>query len=194
MKELERKFSKSDRIVARAKFSGWVFASEIVLAAVLGGLVAVLWIFAPQIEGFFTKSTEVAYLTEQNLKYAVAGCGAFVLIVFVMHVVSVYRKEVILTEDKLVIKSGVTGTFSAIVPIFEVKMVESNQNLVQRALGYGDINVISEAEKPYLIKNVVKPEKLARKIMKQVSSTRSTANNMRNVKLTLAAPSRAVGK
>lgn len=55
MKALERKYSRTERIVAKGKFSAWVFARTVLLAVILGGLIAVVWIFKDQIEGFSPK-------------------------------------------------------------------------------------------------------------------------------------------
>lgn len=193
MKELEKKFSKSERIVAKARFSYWVFLQEILLAAVLGGLLAVVWIFAQQIEGFFTKdSTAVHYLTEQNLKWALLGCSAFVLICLALHALCVFRKELIMTEDKLIYKFGVLSVRSIMIPLEEVKIIESGQNALQRLMGYGNISIISDAEKPYRIKHIVRPERFARRVVKQISLLKNR-NSYRSMRLQLA-PQKNKGK
>lgn len=51
MRKLERTYSGTERIIARARFSAWAFLREAFIAALLGGIIAVLWIFADDIEG-----------------------------------------------------------------------------------------------------------------------------------------------
>ena len=44
MRTLERIYSRSERIVLRARFSGFAAAKLIIVAAVLGAIIALLWV------------------------------------------------------------------------------------------------------------------------------------------------------
>lgn len=185
MKELERKFSKTERLVARAKFSLWTFSLEVVLSAILGGAIAAIWIFAPKIEGFITKESAVRYLTDQNMKWALLAAAGLVLLIFLFHLISFNRKEVLLTSNNLVAKWGVISVRSFMIPVSEIKIIESEQNALQRLFNYGNVVIISDAESPYKIKNVSHPERFARKVMRQSSLTKT--NSRQNFRLDLAA-------
>ncbi|MEG2688378.1 MAG: PH domain-containing protein [Clostridia bacterium] len=190
MRQLEKKFSKSERVIARARFTYWVFLRELLLLMVLGGLIAVLWFFAPKIEGAFTKVETVQYLTEQNLKWAMLGAGCFVILCALLHFITLNRKEFIVTENNVVCKMGVLSVKSYLLPISGIKIVQSEQNIFQRFLQYGNLIIISDAEKPYVVKYVIQPEKLAQKIIKQVASS-NKRNGLNNIKLALVPSSKS---
>lgn len=174
MKTLERTYSKTERIIARARFSAWAFLREFFLAAVLGGIIAVLWIYGGTIEKTLDTnfSGTAKYLSEQNLKWAMLGCALFVLLVAVLHGISVFRREIIVTEDKFLYKSGVGSVESVMLPLSAIRYIDVRQNVFQSILGYGKIRVITDGEEPFKIGNLVRPEKFARKIMYQCSVVR----------------------
>lgn len=169
MKALERKYSKSERIVARAKFSPTVFLRQVVLAIILGGIIAVVWIFNSKIEGFFTKSDSVQYLTDYVMKWCVIGAGVFVLFCFILQAISLFSKELIVTENKLIYRQGILSVKSAVINITTIKSVEYDASVVSRLLNCGRIIVIIDAQKPYIIDGIIGADKLASRIMKQVS-------------------------
>lgn len=172
MKKLEKKYSKSERIVIKARFSGWVFAREVSIAALFGGIIAVLWIFGSELESLMGLSAGTVF-NEINLRWTVLAAGLFVLLLLALHALSIYKKELIMTEDKIAYNSGVLFIKSVVLPVTEIKMVESDQNIFQRIFNLGHLTIITDAEKPYFIKNVTAPEKLARRIMKQTTSVRN---------------------
>ncbi len=169
MKQLEKKYAKTERIVAKAKFSYWSLIYDVIFGGVLGGLVAVLWIFAPQIEGFFTKVATVQYLTETNLKWALLGVGLLFLLVISLHAYSIFRHELIVTEKNMVYKFGIATVKNNIIPLDEIKIVESSKNAIQQIINVGNVIIVSDAEKPIIIKSVIRPEPFARKAIKQSS-------------------------
>ncbi len=182
MRELERTYSKSERIVAKAKFTYWVFLREVFLAAVLGGILAVIWIFADQIEGLIKKE----FLSEAVLKYILLGCAGVVLLAILIEAVSRYRKEALITQEKFVARSGVISLKNAQLPINEIKSVETKQRLFQRLLRYGNVTIITDAEKPLVVKWVVQPERFAQKITKQKTRTEKDENKTMRLTLTPA--------
>lgn len=149
-------------------------SARIFLAAVLGGIIAVLWIYGGTIEKALDPnfSGTAKYLSEQNLKWAMLGCALFVLLVAVLHGISVFRREIIVTEDKFLYKSGVGSVESIMLPLSAIRYIDVRQNVFQSMLGYGKIRVITDGEEPFKIGNLVRPEKFARKIMYQCSIVR----------------------
>lgn len=170
MKALERKYSKSDRIVVKAKFSAWVFARQFFLAAVLGGALAAVWVYAEQIEHFLLKSTgDLQYLTEDNLKWALLGCAGFVVLCVILQAISLYSRELIVTEDKFIYRVGIIAVKSAVINLNTIKSVEYDATFMERILGYGRISVIVDAQHPYVIRGISGAGRLSARIMKQVS-------------------------
>ena len=161
MRKLERTYSGSERIIARARFSAWAFLREIFVAALLGGVIAVLWI-----------QGQARYLTPDNLRWAMLGAGVFVILLALLHALSLYRQEIIVTEDKFLYRSGVGSTVSVMLPLSEIRYIDVRQNFLQQLLGYGKIKIITDGEEPFVICNLVRPERFARRIMKQCSYAR----------------------
>ena len=187
MKTLERKYSKSERVVAKARFSSWVFLRQLIVAVLLGGIIAVLWIFGDKIIGFVNDKLSQniqldVYL--KGLKWAILGSAVFVLLLVLLQAVSLYSKELILTEDKIVFRSGVFDVQNAIIPLGEIRIVESKQRFFQRVLHIGDISIMSDAEKPYRIKGITAPDRLTRRIMQQVSVNKKTSERKFRISLT----------
>ncbi len=173
MRKLERIYSKSDRIVAKAKFTYWVFAGELFFTLLFGGIIACLWIFNLKIEQLIDSSiTEVKYLTETNLKWAILGAGGFMLLVTFFHILAFYSKEVILTEDKLVYHVGMMGSEVITVQVYEIVNTHVTQGAFQRLLGIGSVEIIGSGFDSYTIRNIVGPEKFARRIMAQATAVK----------------------
>ena len=186
MKTLERKYSKSERIVAKAKFSSWVFARQLIIALVLGGIIAVLWIFGSQLINFANEKFGWAIAEEKyfvGLKWAILGCAGFVLLLVILQAISLYSKELILTEDKVVVRYGACDVQNVIIPLSEIRIVESRQRLLQRLVHTGDVSIISDAEKPYNIKGIVAADRLTRRIMKQMNYNKTS--NDKKIKISL---------
>ena len=93
MKTLERKYSKIERIVAKGKFSTWTFFGTALIAAILGSIVAVVWIFKDKIEALFTKTTPAQYLTDDVMRWVLLGAGGVVLVCFLIRLIKWNCKE-----------------------------------------------------------------------------------------------------
>ena len=187
MKTLERKYSRSERIVAKARFTYWVFLKQLIVALVLGAIIAVLWLFGEKIVDLINsklnQSIELAaYFT--GLKWAILASGLFVFLLVVLQAISLYSKELIVTEDKIVLRYGVLDVQNIIIPLSEIRIVESKQRFMQRLLHTGDINIISDAEQPYHVKGIVAADRLTRRIMKQVNYSKKSED--RRMKIVLA--------
>lgn len=183
MKALERKYSRTERIVAKGRFSAWVFMRTVLLAVVLGGIIAAVWIYKDQIEGFFTKAEHAQYLTDTVMKYVLLGAGVIVLISLLIQAVQFNSRELLLTEDKVVYREGALSVTTTVIPLNEIKLVETKQNFFQRLVGVCDMLVVSDAEQPYKIKNIKGADRLTRRIMKQISEVRTDSSRRAQVRL-----------
>ena len=180
MKTLERKFSKSERIVAKAKFSCSVYIGCVILALVLGGIVGALWIFGPQIEGLFSPNDGTAkYLTDSVMRWVLLGAAGVVLISVVFTAIDLYSKEFIVTEDKIVFREGVAAVRDVVIPLSEIRIIETNQSAMQRLLGIGTVTIISDAVKPYKIKGIKSADRFTRRILRQLSEVRKANGSQR---------------
>ncbi len=169
MKTLEKKYSKIERVVAKGKFSACVYLRSVLLAVILGGLTAVVWIFKDKIEGLFTKTEPAQYLTDDVMRWVLLGVGVVVLASLLIETICLNSKELVLTPDKVVFREGILSTRTVVIPLCEIKMVETKQNALERLLGVGRILIVSDAQQPYLVKNVKSPDRLSRRIMRQVA-------------------------
>ncbi len=169
MKTLEKKYSKIERVVAKGKFSACVYLRTVLLAVILGGLTAVIWVFKDKIEGLFTKTEPAQYLTDDVMRWVLLGVGVIVLASLVIETVRLNSKELVLTPDKVVFREGIFNVRSVVIPLCEIKMVETKQNFFQRLVGVGSLLIVSDAQQPYLVKNLKSPDRLSRRIMRQVA-------------------------
>ncbi|MDE7372562.1 MAG: PH domain-containing protein [Clostridia bacterium] len=185
MKTLERKYSKAERIVAKAKFSSTVYLRSVVLAIVLGVIIAVVWSYGAKIEQLITKSEGPArYLTDQNMRYVLLGAGIIVLISLICQALSLYAKELIVTETQVVFRFGVLAVKNITIPIREIVIIETTHSLLQRLLGIGTLSIVSDAEAPYKVKGVRGADRLTRRIMKQVEFVRKD-NDTKKIQIKL---------
>ena len=183
MKALERKYSKVERIVAKGKFSAWYFWRTFLVAFILGGILAVVWIFKDQIEGVLTKQPQAVFLTDGVMKWALLGCGIIVVIVFIVQLVRFEAKELLLTEDKIVYREGISSVKTVVIPLNEIKIVETNQRFFQRITGVCDMQIVSDAGQPYKIENIRSADRLTRRIMKQISIVRTDMSGRAMIRL-----------
>lgn len=186
MKTLEKKYSKIERVVAKGKFSAWVYLRTVFLGAILGGLTAVIWIFKDKIEGLFTKTEPAQYLTDDVMRWVLLGVGVVVLFGLIVETIRLNSKELVLTPDKVVFREGVFSVRSVVIPLCEIKMVETKQNFFGRIVGVGSILIVSDAEQPYLVKNVKSPDRLSRRIMRQAADATEAARSGGRVALKFA--------
>lgn len=184
MKTLERKYSKTERIIAKASFSVAVFLREVIIAALLGGIIAVLWIFRVQMEGWFVDNGgEAKYLTDDIMRWVLLGAGLFVLLCVIIESIEYSGRELIVTEDKIVYRQGIFNVKTVTIPLYAIRIVETKQNAVQRILGCGSLMIVSDAEKPYIIKNINSVDRLARRVMDQLALNRNRRQGVMSLRL-----------
>lgn len=169
MKALERRYSKVERVVAKGKFSAINYLRTLLIAVILGGLTAVVWIYKDKLESIITKHQKAMYLTDDVMRYVLLAVGIVVVISFLIETIRFNARELVITPDKFIYRAGVFSVHTTMVQLVEIKMVDTKQNFIQRILGIGDIIIVSDAQHPYRVKNVKAPERLARKIMTQAS-------------------------
>ena len=163
-----------------------MYAKSIVIALVLGGIIGVVWAFKDTIEGLITKNEGPAvYLTDDILRWVLLGAGAFVLLCFLIQAIALHTKELIVTEDKVVFRSGVLSVSNTTIPINEIVIIETKQNILQRICGTGTLIIVSDAEQPYKIKGVKSADRLTRRIMRQVAAVKRESE-ARRMQLQLA--------
>lgn len=165
MKVLERTFRKSERIVAKAKFTYMVFLREIFVAVLLGAIIAVLWLFMPEVNGLLKQEI----LTEEILKYAMAGSAGFVLLLMVFEAIAKWHKEAVITDRKFVVRTGIFRIVDIQLPLNKVEVVRVDQNVFQRILGYGNVRISVDSMSFIIIKGIVSPVRFAQCITKQKS-------------------------
>ncbi|MGN0744884.1 MAG: PH domain-containing protein [Christensenellales bacterium] len=175
MKTLERKYAKIDRIVAKGRFSAWTFVLTALVATVLGGIVAVIWIFKDQIEALFTKTTPAQHLTDDVMRWVLLGVACAVVVCFLLQLIKFKSKELVLTEDKVVYREGFLNVRTVVIPLAEIKMVETKQNALQRLVGVGGLLIVSDAEQPYLVRGVKSADRMTRRIMRQIADMKKAS-------------------
>ena len=104
----------------------------------------------------------------------------------IVETIRLNSKELVLTPDKVVFREGVFSVRSVVIPLCEIKMVETKQNFFGRIVGVGSILIVSDAEQPYLVKNVKSPDRLSRRIMRQAADTNEAARSGGRVALKFA--------
>ncbi len=183
MKTLDK---RSDRIVAKARFSCLVFIREILLAVVLGGGVGAIWWFNDEIENLILKHGQPAmYLKDEYMRWAIVAVGALVLLCFIIDAIRIACKKLYLTEDRLVYHVGVINVRTASIPLRAIKSIETKQNPLTALFGVGSLVIVSDATKPYVVKGVVRAERFARRIMRQVDRHLLPSNNGANQLVTI---------
>ena len=186
MKTLERRYSKAERIIAKAKFSASVYARSIIIAIILGGIIGVIWVFKDSIERLITKNEGPAtILTDDIMRWVLLGAGLFVLLCLLIQTIALNAKELIVTEDKVVFRAGVLSVSNTTIPINEIVIIETKQNLLQRICNTGTVIIVSDAEQPYKIKGVKSADRLTRRIMRQVATVKRESE-ARRMQLQLA--------
>ena len=163
MKVLERTFKKSERVVAKARFTYMVFLREIFIAALLGGIIAVLWIFTPQINELLKRTI----LTQSILKYAMVGSAGFVLVLMIFEAIAMWHKEAVITDRKFVVRTGMFRIVDLQLPLNKIELVRVDQNLFQRVLGYGNVCISVDSGAPIVIKGIVAPTRFAQCVTRQ---------------------------
>lgn len=166
MKTIDR---SNDRIVAKARFTSTVFVRDIIIGVLLGGIVGAIWWFNDEIENLiFQKGQPAIYLKDEYMRWVLIAVACLTLLLILIDAIRFASKKLYLTEDRLVYHTGVINVKSVSIPLGAIKSIETKQNPITALLGIGALVVISDAQKPYVIKGIVKAERFARRVMRQL--------------------------
>lgn len=179
MKTLERRYSKTDRIIAKAYFSSAVYLRNLLVAVILGGIIGVLWGFNAQIEKLVFKHESVIWFTDDIMKWVLVGAAGFVLVGLILRAISIYAKELIVTEDKLAVRKGFLSVVNDTIPLSKIVNIETKQRLLQRLFNFGTITVYSDGLLPITVSGVKAVDRLSRRILKQVDAAKREAEGRR---------------
>ena len=78
---------------------------------------------------------------------------------------------------------GALSVKTTVIPLGEIKLVETKQNFFQRLVGVCDMLIVSDAVQPYVIKNIKGADRLTRRIMRQISEVRKDSSRRAQVRL-----------
>ncbi|HRR89398.1 MAG TPA: PH domain-containing protein [Eubacteriales bacterium] len=159
MRYIESHLPKSQRIVAKARFSAWVYLRELFVAAVLGGGIYLLYYF--KVIGF----------GDNLMWYVIAGAAGLVLLLFIQNTLNRMSNELILTENRLIGRRGILSIKMVDVALPNISNTESFAGLFGRMLGYGKV-AIKIQDTSHIYKNVVRPDAFIAKIGLQTARLR----------------------
>ena len=163
MKALERTYRKSERVVSKARFTYVFFLRELLVAAILGTFVALMYVYKTDINNTFGKEI----LTDEIMAYVAAGCGCLVLLLCILEGISKWQKEAVVTDRKFAVRVGIIKRVDVQMPLNQIKEVRVTQNLFERIFGYGKVIVIVDAMTPLTIKGICSPLRFAQSITRQ---------------------------
>ena len=181
MKALERTYRKSERVVSKARFTYAVFLRELLVAAILGGIIAVLYIYKADINKFVGKDI----MTDQILQYVTAGCAGLVALLCIIEGISKWQKEAVVTDRKYAVRVGLIKRIDLQLPLNQIKAVNVTQNFFERTFCCGKVTVVVDAITPVTIKGICSPLKFAQSITRQKSRYEYECSN-KAVQLVLA--------
>ena len=163
MKALERTYRKSERVVSKARFTYVVFLRELLVAAILGTIIALLYVYKDAInEGI---GQEI--LTAEILQWIAVGAGGLVLLLCILEGISKWQRESVITDRKFAVRMGIFKRIDVQLPLDQIKAVNVTQNLFERIFCYGKVIVIVDAMSPVIVKGICSPLKFAQSITRQ---------------------------
>jgi hypothetical protein len=181
MKALERTYRKSERIVSKARFTYVFFLRELLIAAILGGIIAVIWYFKSNINNMLGKEI----LTDAIVQYTALGALGLLLICCLIEGISLWQKEAVVTDRKFAVRVGIFKRIDVQLPLNQIKAVNVTQNLFERIFCYGKVIVVVDAMSPVIVKGISSPLKFAQSITRQKNRYEFEGSNKR-VQLVLA--------
>ncbi|MBR7162787.1 MAG: PH domain-containing protein [Clostridia bacterium] len=181
MKALERTYRKSERVVSKARFTYVFFLRELLIAAILGAIVALLYIYKADINGLIGKDI----LTDEILAYVAAGCGGLVVLLCLLEGISRWQREAVVTDRKFAARVGIFRRLDVQMPLDQIKEVKVTQNLFERIFCYGKVIVIVDAMDPLVVKGICVPLRFAQSITRQKNRYEHSGGN-KKVQLVLA--------
>lgn len=164
MSYLERQLNKGEKIVMKTRRSNWIFMREflmlIITATAYFGASKLV-----QIDKIAAKIDTTPWLASLPLYCAIAF-GALTVLMFIGHIVSTTRTEIVLTNAKVASRQGVETVDIALKSIDSVTV---NYGAFGSMLGYGNLFINTSGGKTYVFKKISKPSKFVQKLNKQVA-------------------------
>ncbi|MDR3216697.1 MAG: PH domain-containing protein [Clostridiaceae bacterium] len=159
MRYIENRLPPQERIVAKARFSAWVFMREVLLAAVLGVGIYLAYKYAD--------------IDINIIYYIAAGSGGLVLLSLIQHIISRAGYELLLTEKRLAGRIGFFNLSYIDTQLAQINNLYTKASLLGRIFGYGKVFVTIQ-DKEFVYKNVVRPDAFISKVSRTI--TRSKAS------------------
>lgn len=142
--------------------------------------------FKDKIEGLFTKTEPAQYLTDDVMRWVLLGVGVVVLFGLIVETIRLNSKELVLTPDKVVFREGVFSVRSVVIPLCEIKMVETKQNFFGRIVGVGASLSCPTRNNLILSKTSNLPTVFRCRIMRQAADANEAARSGGRVALKFA--------
>lgn len=159
MSYLERQLNKGEKIVIKTRKSNWIFLREVLMLIITAAV-------------YFGVSTLISakFADKPKLQSVPMWCavafGALTVLMFIGHIVSATRTEIVLTNAKVASRQGVESVDIALKSIDSVTV---NYGLFGSVFGYGNLYINTAGGKTYAFKKISKPAKFVQKLNKQVA-------------------------
>ena len=181
MKALEKTYRKSERIVSKARFTYVFFLRELLIALILGSLVAVSYVYMNKINELVGKDI----FTNDIIAYIALGALGLVLFLCLLEGLSRWQKEAVVTDRKFAVRVGIIKRIDIQLPLNQILSVTATQNVVERIFNYGKVIVVVDAVTPIVIKGICSPLRFAQSITRQKSQYEYSCAN-KSMQLVLA--------
>ena len=162
----------NERVIYQAKPNMILGCKKAILALIL--LIFVLFITGPVIK--FIGNMQVYMISQIQLpitRYAAIGVFVVILIIIlyiILQILGWYAKEYILTDSKIIVKSGIIFTRKNYMPYSTIQDINSSQNILERLFNVGSISVFSAYDNNQIaIENISNPSKVEEIIFSNIS-------------------------
>ena len=162
----------NERVIYQAKPNLILGCKKAILAVIL--LIFVLCITSPVIK--FIGSLQVYMVSQIKLpitRYASIALFVIILIIIIYiiwQIIGWYAKEYILTDSKIIVKSGVILTRKNYMPYSTIQDINTSQNILERLFNVGSVSVYSAYDNNQIaIENVSNPSEVEEIIFSNMS-------------------------
>ena len=162
----------NERVIYQAKPNIILGCKKAILALIL--LIFVLFITGPIIK--FIGNMQVYLISQVQLpvtRYTAIAVFVVILIIIlyiIWQIIGWYAKEYILTDSKIIVKSGVILTRKNYMPYSTIQDINTSQNILERLLNVGSVSVFSAYDNNRIaIENVSNPSKVEEIIFSNMS-------------------------
>lgn len=162
----------NERVIYQAKPNMILGCKKAILALIL--LIFILFITGPIIK--FIGNMQVYMISQIQLpitRYAAIGVFVVILILIlyiIWQIIGWYAKEYILTDSKIIVKSGVILTRKNYMPYSTIQDINTSQNILERLFNVGSISVFSAYDNNQMaIENISNPSKVEEMIFSNMS-------------------------